>query len=549
MSQSLKEAADMFQAGRLDDAERRCQVLMKTHPNNADAHYLMGLVHERRGGYEDAVESFQQVIKIDPRHLGALVNAGGLLATLERGEEAIDPLRKALRIDSNIFPARYNLARAYNKAGQLEKAVKEANKAWQLNPNVPEVQFLIGEINEAAEKSHEAIEGYQKCVDQKPDHLLARLGLARNLHQVGEFESAADHIKHALKIAPENPQLHLFLCQGERPSEDEAISLAVFEKTFEQPGAEPELVAHLCFAAGDILDRQENYDEAFSYYRRANELRAESYPFERALSDRVQECILENLTSEFFEQRAHWGSQSEKPVFIVGMPRSGTTLAEQKLAAHPDVFGMGEVDSFSSLGRELSDSKTLIDALVGYDEATVLALARQQLMLLPAGAQTHERAVNKMPSNYLYLGLIAVLFPRAKIIHCRRNIMDSSFSCYQQNFKPGNLRFTHKFEHLGRVAAQYLELMEHYRNVLPMEMFELDYEKMVDDPEYWTNAMYEFVGVDPAKTSQAVDQPVQAVKTASIWQVRQPVYTSSVEKWRRYERHLLPLAREIGVET
>ncbi len=549
MSQSLKEAADMFQAGRLDDAERRCQVLMKTHPNNADAHYLMGLVHERRGAYEQAAESFQQVVRLNPQHLGALVNAGGLLVTIDRAEEAIDPLRKALRIDSNIFPARYNLARAYDKTGRLEKAVKEANKAWQLNPNVPEVQFLIGEINESAEKPHEAVEGFRKCIDKKPDHLLARLGIARNLHQLGEFEEASHHIRAALKLAPDNPKLHLFLCQGDRPAEEELASLEVFKKTLDAPDTDSEFAASLCFASADILHRQKNYDEAFPFYRRANDLRAGDFEFDQEQSDQVYNSILNVFTSEFFQQREGWGSPSEKPVFIIGMPRSGTTLTEQKLAAHPDVFGMGEVENFDSLYRDLKEGEVLIEKFAGYDKDTVLALARQQLMFLPAGAQTQARAVNKLPGNYMFLGLIAVLFPNAKIIHCRRNIMDSSFSCYQQNFKPGNLRFTHKFEYLGRVARQYLDVMEHYRKVLPIEILEIDYENMVADPEYWTNAMYEFVGVDPAKAGEQDDKPVQAVKTASIWQVRQPVYTSSVERWRRYEKHLLPLAKEIGVEV
>ena len=149
----------------------------------------------------------------------------------------------------------------------------------------------------------------------------------------------------------------------------------------------------------------------------------------------------------------------------------------------------------------------------------------------------------------MHLGLIAAMFPNVKIIHCRRNVMDSAFSCYQQNFKPGNLAFSSNLDFLADVVEEYLDVMEHYRQVLPMKIFELDYEAMVSDTDYWTNALYEFVGVDPDKTDNVAPDKVQAVRTASIWQVRQPVYTSSVEKWRLYEKQLAGMAKRLGFET
>ncbi|MGI9483593.1 MAG: sulfotransferase family protein [Hyphomicrobiales bacterium] len=173
-------------------------------------------------------------------------------------------------------------------------------------------------------------------------------------------------------------------------------------------------------------------------------------------------------------------------------------MAEQKLAEHPDVFGMGEVGSFIYLGDQLAKGTTVPDRFAGYDQQTVLAAAKKYLAEIPSEGQSHARAVNKLPANYIHLGIIATLFPNAKIIHCRRNVMDSGFSCYQQNFKAGNLRYTTKLDDLAEVIQQYLSIMEHYRELLPIEVFELDYEKMVDDPDYWTGALYEFIGVAPS---------------------------------------------------
>ena len=549
MSQSLREAAALFQAGKFEDAKRRCGILVKTQPKSVDVHYLMGLICERSGYYNEAVDSFNEVLKLDPKHIASLVNVGGVLTTLNRAEEAIDPLRKALKMDRDIFPARYNLARALNMTGELKQAGREANKAWALNPNVPEVQFLIGEIYTEAEETHKAIDGFSKCLEKKPDHMPAHLGLARNLHLIGEFDEAAIHIKKALELAPDSPMLHLQLCSGKRPAEEEAVSLEVFIENVKREDIEDRRKANLHFAAADILDRQGKYDDAFEHYRNGNDLRSEEFPYETEGGERFVAHVKKYFTEEFFEERKNWGSDSKRPVFVVGMPRSGTTLTEQTLAKHPDIFGLGELQNFSYLANDLDEDSSIVEKFAGFDRETVSAAAKQYLIGLPLPAHNIAHAVNKLPGNYMHLGLIATMFPNAKIIHCRRNVMDSAFSCYQQNFKPGNIRFTTNLDSLAQVVQQYLDLMEHYRKVLPIEIFELDYEAMVTDTEHWTNALYEFVGVDPAKIEDTAPTQVQAVKTASIWQVRQPVYTSSVEKWRNYEKHLAGLAAKLGFDS
>jgi tetratricopeptide (TPR) repeat protein len=549
MSQSLREAAAMFQAGKFADAKRRCSSLVKVQPESVDAHYLMGLICERTAEYEEAVTSFNQVLELNPKHIEALVNVGGILTTLNRPDEAIDPLRKALKMDRDIFPARYNLARALNMTGDLKRAGIEANKAWALNPEASEVQFLIGEIYSAAEESHKAIDGFRKCLEKNPDHMPAHLGLARNLHLVGEFEEASVHISRALELAPDSPRLHLYLCNGKRPPEDEEKSLSVFLGALESDTIEDNRKVNMHFAAAAILDRQKNYDEAFEHYRKANDIRSNEFPFEKGSGDRFHKDSIQIYTPEFFEIRKEWGSESDKPVFIVGMPRSGTTLTEQTLAKHPDIFGLGEVESFQYLAKDAPDDTSFVENFAGLDRTNVLGAANQYLLAMPIPAHGVRHAVNKLPGNYMHLGVIATLFPNAKIIHCNRNVMDSAFSCYQQNFKAGNLRFATDLDGLAETVQNYLEIMEHYRKVLPMEIFELDYEAMVTDTEHWTNALYEFVGVDPAKIDGAEPREVQVVKTASIWQVRQPVYATSIEKWRSYEKHLGGLAKKLGFEA
>ncbi|MGI9483594.1 MAG: tetratricopeptide repeat protein [Hyphomicrobiales bacterium] len=277
----------MFQQGRLEDAHRRCTTLIKTQRQNVDAHYLMGLIFERSQNYAEAVECFQQVLEIDPKHLGSLVNMGGLLTTLGRAKEAIDPLRKALKIDRDIFPARYNLARALKMTGDLDQAAREANRALSLNPEAAEVQFLVGDIYSAAGEEHKAIEGFRKCLEKLPDHVLAHVGLAVCLHRAGEFEEAKNHTDRALQISPDDPRLHLVLFGGTRTDEEDAKSLEVFQNTLNNENLPDNLKIDMEFASAVILDRQKKYDEAFTHLKRANDFRYEQFPNRRESIQRL----------------------------------------------------------------------------------------------------------------------------------------------------------------------------------------------------------------------------------------------------------------------
>ncbi len=297
------------------------------------------------------------------------------------------------------------------------------------------------------------------------------------------------------------------------------------------------------------MDDLGRYDEAFVRFIEANALVKQL----RALAgDRYDPAIMHHLVDEpietyrpsFFEERRDWGDPSEIPVFVVGMPRSGTTLVQQIAASHPQVHGAGELRGIGILAQSLGETDVKSAAL-GWKPEPIRKAAQQHLRHLREMNATASRIVDKMPGNILQLGFIAVLFPRARVILCRRDAHDNCLSCFFQSFGAGNT-FSFDLAHCGHWYKEVDRLAAHWLGVLPLKMMEIQYEEMVADLEGQSRRLIEFLGLpwDPACLEFYRTQ--NAVLTSSVWQVRQPIYTRSVGRWRHYEKHLGPLLEALG---
>jgi len=245
-------------------------------------------------------------------------------------------------------------------------------------------------------------------------------------------------------------------------------------------------------------------------------------------------------TPAFFEQVRGFGLESERPVFIVGLPRSGTTQTEQILASHSQVFGAGELrlgrDDFEALAPQ---ADVALRALAGLDQATARRIGEQHLKRLNELNADRSRVVDKMPDNYLYLGLLAALFPRARFIHCRRDLRDVAVSCWMTNFR--HIRWANDPDHIAARFDEYLRTMEHWRRVLPVSVLEIDYEETVADLEGVARRLVAWCGLDWEPACLYFHEGNRPVRTASVTQVRQPIYQRSVARWKNYERSLEPL--------
>jgi hypothetical protein len=304
-----------------------------------------------------------------------------------------------------------------------------------------------------------------------------------------------------------------------------------------------------CFALGKLLDDAERYDEAFARYAEANSLMkarqtASGWRLDpQAFRKQVEEMI-SVFTPEFFAERRGWGDASQLPVFVVGMPRSGTTLVQQIMASHPSVHGAGELSDLLAIARNLGGDD-IRGAATGWQRQALGEAANCHLAHLQAMKPTATRIIDKMPSNVHRVGLIALLFPSARVIQCRRDARDTCLSCYFQLFIAG-----HEFSYdLADCAQEWLateRLMDHWRKISPLRILDVQYEALVEDLEAQSRRLIDFVDLPWDPACLQFHRTQSAVLTSSVWQVRQPIYHRSIGRWKHYEKHLGPLNKTLA---
>ena len=308
--------------------------------------------------------------------------------------------------------------------------------------------------------------------------------------------------------------------------------------------------AMLHFVLADKLEKQGDYEDAFVHYESGSDLRRQSLKAQNIEIDHEKylgliDQMIETFDHAYFERNGSFGSESELPIFIVGMPRSGTTLTEQIIASHPRVFGAGELKHIGKIGSnlksEVAGGEPYPRCVSGLDQDTIRRLARQHIERLRELGGDADRIVDKMPLNYNHLGLIATLFPRARVIHCRRDPLDTMVSCLRKYAIPSSL------EEIAVCYRQYEKLMEHWHGVLPMSMQEVEYEELVTHPETVIRDLIEFCGLAWSDRCLAFHETDRAVQTPSKLEVRQPMYASSVGRWKRYEKQLQPKIEVLGL--
>ena len=349
-------------------------------------------------------------------------------------------------------------------------------------------------------------------------------------------------------LDPESPRIYELLANdgGYRFSDEEMRRM---ENLVGDDGLAPRVKARLGFALARVFDRMGQFDNAFRHLRRANDLIDGELFYDADQEERFAERTMAVFTPELFRDKAGIGADSERPVFIVGMPRSGTTLVEQILASHPDAAGAGELEDIRFIGEGLEErlpgAGPYPDCVPSLDGELGRRLAAGYLERLAQVSADAARVTDKLPANFKHLGLIALLFPGARVVHCRRHPMDTCFSIYFQRFRGGH---AYAFE-LGKLAhyyRQYALLMEHWRRACPLPMLELGYEDLVEDVETWARRLVDFCGLPWDERCLAFHSSARLVRTASLWQVRQPIYGTAVDRWKNYEAQLAPLKAALG---
>jgi tetratricopeptide (TPR) repeat protein len=482
--------------------------LLPTLDQRADEQASIGDKLRLAGQYEPARERFRNAIELCPgrgefHFLAAMCEFG-----LGRREAGHRLLLDAVRVSPRLARGHEWLSQWYLEEGIVDAAFEHSTKATELAPQDPLIASSHAYVLEAAGKLEDAWQLLQRLLaaGYTPPKIAALY--ARMAPQRGQTAEALKLVQRLLESGSYTAHEH----------------------------------AGLCFAAADLLDRLGQYDQAFAHASRANQIRRPAYDpvgLEREFDERIA-----YFTSERIACLPKASYHKIKPVFIVGMPRSGTSLMEQIIASHPGVHGAGELDLMKRVvvgtAQMLRKSGDYPQCMDGLSIDTANGLAQIYLEPLAATNPNASIVVDKMPLNFIYLPLISRLLPEAKVIHCRRNPLDTCLSCYMTNFAAAN-QFAYDLGHLGHFYRQYERLMGHYKSVLDLPILDVDYEQVVADPAGQVKRVLDFLGLSWDDRCLNFHQTARPVSSASVEQVRQPIYQRSVGRWKNYDRHLAPL--------
>jgi len=561
----------LLDLGQLADAAASYRRALALSPDFAEAHSNLGNALRGLGEFDQAAAHYRRALEIQPEYAATHSNLGNVLQDLGRLDEAAASYRRALDIKPDYAQAHNNLANALRGLGRLDEAAASCRRALDIEPQYAEAHVNLGVVLRDSGRLVEAAASYRRALEIKPDLAEAhsnlgivqrvqgriaeaqascRRALAINpnaasatvflaeLHaDEGEFAEAEALFKRAISVDPDSPQAWAGIARLRKMTDGDAAWLAEAQRIAGLP-LPPRPEAYLRYAIGKYFDDVKSYEQAFLNFQRANEL-TKRYGVKH---DRQQLTQAVDRMTRFYDRA--WINQaridanpSQRPIFIVGMPRSGTTLAEQILASHPKVAGVGELPFWNDAAAAYKT--TAPDG--GTNGGMISKLAEDYLRLLAELAPDALRVIDKMPANFLFLGLIHAALPNARILHMRRNPIYTCLSIYFQHFEVA-YSYASDLEDLAHYYTEYSRVMEHWRSTLPENaILDVSYEGLVEDQEAWSRKMLEFIGLPWDPICLEFHRTDRTVITASKWQVRQKISKSSVGRWRNYEKFVGPL--------
>jgi tetratricopeptide (TPR) repeat protein len=496
-----------------------------------------------RGDYAAALESYRELVTVDPRDAVARNGLGIALAQLARYSEAEEELRRAIGIRPGFPEAHYNLAGVLQSTGRFNESEMPLRRALKLKPSYAEARISLGMSCVLLGRLREARDCYEKALRLAPRNTQALVGIGQIEALEGRFTEAESAYRRALEADPgvSYGWAALVWLRRMTPADGAWVKRA---EEIAASGLTPIDEATLRFAIGKYYDDVADYPRAFRSYQRGNELhKLRAEPYDREGRARFVDDLVRLYTPELLARARTAASDSARPVFIVGMPRSGTSLVEQIIASHASACGAGELDFWTIAVRK--HEHAFRRELLG--ETLRRKLARDYLGVLAGHSAEALRVVDKAPVNADYLGLIHSVFPQARIINMQRDPIDTCLSCYFQQFPP-SLNYTLELSDLAHYYREHQRLVAHWRRVLPPETFlDVPYGELTADQEGWTRRILEFIGLPWDERCLEFHKTVRPVNTASVWQVRQRLYQSSVGRWRQYEKFVGPLRELEGM--
>ncbi|HEY2891120.1 MAG TPA: sulfotransferase [Dongiaceae bacterium] len=533
---SLGRAIQLHQAGRIAEAQQLFQRILLDDPRNLPALQHLAIIHANRGEFTGAHALFQRAAEVDPDSAEAHSNLGRVLSALGRHGDAVASFNRALALRPGMVEAEFNLGSLHYKLGQRPAAAVHLRRALAQRPDFCEAICLLAIVLQEQGGLQEARRLLSQAIAAAPRNALLHHALGRLLISEGDFGDAKASLDVTIRLNPSWAMPYYDLSQIHHFAASDPL-IAAMERLLENQqalsldgrvGLRLALYKALCDTGAD--------EGAFSHLLAANAARRSTVTYDPGAAEERERSIRQVCSSSLIARHAGRGHSSRLPIFIVGFPRSGTTLLEQILSSHPAVHGAGEMTDIATMARQheagFAEANSSLFASLGAGYAQRLA------QLAPSAA----RVVDKMPINYRHLGLIHLALPEAAIIHVRREAMDCCFSCFANDF--GDRQpFSYDMAELGRRYRGYRTMMEHWRRVLPPgRLLEMDYEALVGDLAGEVRRVLDHCALPWEERCLEFHKTRRTVSTQSQTQVRRPLYASSIGRWRRFKAGLQPLA-------
>ena len=526
--------------------EKHSERLLKLPPELLS---VTSMIHEHK--LYQAEQLCRAFVQKNRQHVEGMRLLARIATELGILDDADFLLESCLEFEPDFLAARYDYAQVLFKRQRFQKSMEQAALLLKHQPAVPAFRLLYANAAVPVGEFDKALGYYDQLIEESPDNLHFHMLKGHALKSLGERQHAIEAYQRAAIIKPDHGDAWWSLANVKTYHFEEA-EITQMQRTEADAATEPVDRYQLCFALGKSFEDSENYDTAFEYYARGNQLKLAELRYRAERTDNEFAEQQATCTRQFFDDRAGFGAQSNEPIFIVGMPRAGSTLLEQILASHPMVDGTIELPNIMSQaqilgGRHRIDEESRYPGILEtLDRQQFERFGEQYLKSTRVYRKDGDYFTDKMPNNFRHIGLIQLMFPNCKIIDARRHPMACCFSNFKQLFGEGQ-EFSYGLEELGRYYTGYVELMAHWDKVLPGKILRVQYEDVVEDLDAQVRRVLDFLGLPFDQRCIDFHETERAVHTPSAEQVRQPVYKSGVEQWKNFEPFLGPLKESLGI--
>jgi tetratricopeptide (TPR) repeat protein len=531
----------LTEAGRADEAQAVMESFLRADP--ARELVAKAAEHHRAGRLEEAEAAYREVLKHNPRNLEALRLLALIAITTEHYGQAEKLLQRAIEIAPDFIAAWIDLSRTQLERLDLAAALDSIRRAEQLNPRSANVQVHIANVLARSGRHAEAVETYRKAIELNPTATGGYLGLGNTLKTIGRQGEAVAAYRRATQLRPELSESWWSL-SNLKTFRFEDGEVAVMERQLANERLPDEARVQFSFALAKAAEDRGDFARAFELYESGNRTRRAQENYDPVQTEVINDRIVNVFNADFLARHAGAGDPDPAPIFVVGLPRSGSTLVEQILASHSQVDATHELPEVGRLitriNRERKDRVSYPEAVRDFDREQWADLGRAYIADTRKYRRDAPRFVDKMPNNFACIGLLSLALPNARFINTLRHPLDTCLSCFKQLFARGQ-PFTYDLMELGEYYLQYRRLMAHWHAVLPGRVLDLHYEDMVADQEGQTRQLLEYCGLGWEDACLRYYETERAIRTASSEQVRRPIYDSSIGVWKNYERELAPL--------